>query len=390
MRVCILTSVHPPFDVRIFHKQAKTLRDAGYEIVLIAPHDRTETVDGIQVVGVSKPRNPLLRAVATLRLLLLALTLGADIYHFHDFELLIVGVLLRLFTGKPVIYDVHEDFPSSVYMRDWIPRVLKRPAYWLISLLETTVGWFMSAFVTADPAVAQRFSRLGKPVVILYNFPRVADFAWLNITADKPLERLVFVGTVSKQLGSKVMWKAMQSVLDVTPNATLTIIASHASLGAELSDLQDQAATAGQSSCLRIIGPLPYQTIPEELTGYGIGWVPLQDIEKHHKNISTKMFEYMAVGIPIVGSDLPPVRRFVEDAECGILVTPSDPSAHARAILELIHHPDEANCLGQNGRRAFLEKYHWEQQSTNLLELYRHLLNTRSGLPEDGARICAE
>ena len=224
----------------------------------------------------------------------------------------------------------------------------------------------------------------------LYNFPRVADFAWLNITADKPLERLVFVGAVSKPLGSKVMWEAMQSVLDVTPNATLTIIASHGSLSAELSDIQDQATTAGQSSCLRIIGPLPYQTIPEELAGYGIGWVPLQDIEKHHKNISTKMFEYMAVGIPIVGSDLPPVRRFVEDAECGILVTPGDPYAHARAILELIHHPDEANRLGQNGRRAFLEKYHWEQQSTNLLELYRHLLNTRSGLLEDGARICAE
>ena len=59
-KVCILTSVHPPFDVRIFHKQARTLHDAGYEIVLIAPHDRTETVDGIQVVGVSKPRHPLL------------------------------------------------------------------------------------------------------------------------------------------------------------------------------------------------------------------------------------------------------------------------------------------------------------------------------------------
>jgi len=41
-KVCILTTVHPAFDTRIFHKQAKTLVRAGYDVTLIAQHDKNE------------------------------------------------------------------------------------------------------------------------------------------------------------------------------------------------------------------------------------------------------------------------------------------------------------------------------------------------------------
>ena len=56
-KVCILTSVHPPFDTRIFHKEAKSLVKAGYDVMLIAQHDKEETVDEIRIVPLSKPKN---------------------------------------------------------------------------------------------------------------------------------------------------------------------------------------------------------------------------------------------------------------------------------------------------------------------------------------------
>ena len=56
-KVCILTTVHPPFDTRIFHKQAKTLVKAGYNVILIVQHDGDTGVDGIRIIGLPKPRN---------------------------------------------------------------------------------------------------------------------------------------------------------------------------------------------------------------------------------------------------------------------------------------------------------------------------------------------
>ena len=63
--VCILTSVHHPFDTRIFHKEAKSLVKAGYDVSLIAQHDKEEIVDGIRIVPLPKPKNRIVRMTRT-------------------------------------------------------------------------------------------------------------------------------------------------------------------------------------------------------------------------------------------------------------------------------------------------------------------------------------
>ena len=93
-KVCILTSVHTPFDTRIFHKQAKSLLKAGYDVTLIAQHDKDELVGGIRMVALPKPKNRLWRMLGTWRVFKLALKQKAEIYHFHDPELLPWGWLL--------------------------------------------------------------------------------------------------------------------------------------------------------------------------------------------------------------------------------------------------------------------------------------------------------
>ncbi len=116
-KVCILTSVHSLFDIRIFHKQAKTLAKAGYDVTLIVQHTRDEVIEGIKVIALPKPKNRFHRMIGLVfRVFRLALTQKADVYHFHDPELLPVGVLLRLFVMSmrimPNRYFQNIIFPS--------------------------------------------------------------------------------------------------------------------------------------------------------------------------------------------------------------------------------------------------------------------------------------
>ncbi len=116
-KVCILTSVHPPFDVRIFHKEAKSLVKAGYDVTLIAQHDKEEIVDGVKIINLQKPRNRIERMTKTVsELYQKALRVDADIYHFHDPELIPVGKALKK-RGKAIIYDVHEDYYESIKLK---------------------------------------------------------------------------------------------------------------------------------------------------------------------------------------------------------------------------------------------------------------------------------
>jgi glycosyltransferase involved in cell wall biosynthesis len=84
----------------------------------------------------------------------------------------------------------------------------------------------------------------------------------------------------------------------------------------------------------------------------------------------------MLVGLPVVASDFPLYKEVVESSRCGLLVDPTRPEEIARAMEHLIEHPQEAKQMGENGRRAVLEKFNWEKESQRLLQIYDTVLKT--------------
>jgi glycosyltransferase involved in cell wall biosynthesis len=101
---------------------------------------------------------------------------------------------------------------------------------------------------------------------------------------------------------------------------------------------------------------------------------PNQRVPQHIIGLPTKLFEYMAAGLPIVASDLPPAIEFVGGSQAGLLAQPENPASFADSIDKLINDRLYARSLGQNGQRAFREKFSWESQMPDLAKFYERIL----------------
>ncbi|MFI5071022.1 MAG: glycosyltransferase, partial [Terriglobales bacterium] len=151
-RAVHLTSAHSPLDVRIFHKECRSLARAGYEVIVLGNHACNQTVDSVKLQGLGTTRGRLQRMTVKMAgMCKAAVEAVADVYHIHDPELLAVGLALRT-VGKRVIYDIHEDLPRTMLLKAYIPRFLRKPLMWSVERVENAAARRMSGLIAATPA----------------------------------------------------------------------------------------------------------------------------------------------------------------------------------------------------------------------------------------------
>jgi glycosyltransferase involved in cell wall biosynthesis len=113
--------------------------------------------------------------------------------------------------------------------------------------------------------------------------------------------------------------------------------------------------------------------VPAWIRSGRVGLVTLQPIAKFMKNIPSKMFEYWACGLPVIGSDLPPIARFLSDGENGVLFSPSSAKDLARAIRFLLEQPDKTEAMGRRGRQLVREQWNNDRQVGQLMRFYQNI-----------------
>lgn len=374
-RVTILSSVHLALDNRVFYREARTLAGAGYAVTLIAVHDHDEVRDGITIRAlpqVPRWRRPLLWR----RLLGMAMTTQADIYHFHDPELLLVSPFLRLRTGRPTVYDIHEVYPEFVEVKDYLPGWLRRPLAGLTRVVEPALARHESGLIFADDQIAAAFEGANKPKVIVPNFPDLAQLSGSEAAPlpDAPNKTILYLGGMERNRGAGLMLTAFHQVLQTVPDARLLLVGHFAPPELE-QEIRRRAHELGIEAAVNIIGRVPYEAVPGYLRQASIGWVPWQAARKNELNVPTKLFEYMSAGLPVVASDLASIRPFVEPGRSGLLVRPDDSQAHANALVCLLAQPDKAASLGHRGLELVQTRFNWEAVAPRLLALYDQLLS---------------
>jgi glycosyltransferase involved in cell wall biosynthesis len=135
----------------------------------------------------------------------------------------------------------------------------------------------------------------------------------------------------------------------------------------------------------RWLGYLGRPAVAALLDAARVGLVVLRDTPQYREAYPTKLFEYMAAGVPAVVSDFPLWREMVEGAGCGLLVDPLDEAAISAACERLLTDDALAQRLGDAGRRAARERYAWAGEAERLLAFYAALVERRA--PGEAAGI---
>jgi glycosyltransferase involved in cell wall biosynthesis len=375
MRVCVLNSVFPPFESRLFHRTIKALVAAGHHVTLIGPHDKKKDwVDGVHLLGFSPVIPVLLRPLNWLRIISRLRSVKADAYHFHDPELLPMGLFLTWLTGRPVVYDCFEHYPRAIMSDERIPKALRSPFSQAFGFVERKIAEQLAAVIVLA-VYAKDDSRFGnvRRLAVVRNVPSREMFEELPDVLRK--RQLIHIGDISE---SRRGISVLIEMLSLMRNKDVSLLfvgksdtpRTRAYLDALISEkkLGDRVTFVAQ---------VPYEAVKSYLTESSVGLIPIKAILRWEFDIPQKTFEYMACWLPYVVSQTTATRKFVAETESGLVVEAQSAQAYASAVDFLLEYPEEARRMAEKGRQAFLEEYNWEMESQKLLSLYESLSQQR-------------
>lgn len=368
-----MSSAHKALDIRIFFKECRSLAAAGFDVTLIAQHPKDEVVDGVSIRGLSVPSGRRERMIRTTQTIYrLALEEDADLYHFHDPELIPTALKLKL-RGKRVIYDVHENAPMDVFHnKPYLSPMIRRPMSMAVRGMEVLAGKMLDGIVTISDVFATRFPQ-GKTCVAR-NYPIVGER--LQITGPDYKSRrpcVVFTGGLSIMNCAPAMVRAM-SIANKNVTTSLVVVGKM-----EDNALADELLCNPGWQHTDFRGVVPQQKVYELFAEARVG-LCLNQMRQDYVDISTnKLFDCMLAEIPVVVSPIPSWKATVEEFGCGIVLDENSPEAMAEAVTSLLRDPDMAEQMGSRGRKAVLSGMTWEAESAKLIEFYARVLNWTPG-----------
>ncbi|WP_226529269.1 glycosyltransferase family 4 protein [Metabacillus niabensis] len=370
-KICVITTVHQAYDGRIYHKQCKSLKKAGYDVILLAPKpDKQIKDDGINLVPIEKPKKEWKRFLHTFTVFKQAKQTNADLYHFHDPELLPVGVLLRLFTRKPVIFDVHEHYPNAIMSKKYLKNWMKNPVRIAYEVIEKISLPILSGIIYTTEEVGERYRKYTSCKIENYPLPEMFP---PTTRVNKKDENLLYLGGITAIRGIEELIEGFSHVSKQKPEAKLLFVGSFESTSFE-ENIHEKISMLGIKDKVEFKGKVPYQEIEKYLSEATIGIIPYLPVPNHLVCLPNKLFEYMAAGVAVIASDFPHYRKVVESSNSGLLVNPERPQSISKAMLTLLENESLAKEMGGNGEVAFLNTYNWRSEEEKLFSFYKKLL----------------
>ena len=299
----------------------------------------------------------------------LAVSFKADVYHAHDLTTLLPAYWAAKKIGSKVVYDSHELYSERNTM-------LKESVFskWLIKKFESFLIRRVNTVITVNQSIASELSKLyDVPVPFtVMNCPPYQESIRNNLLREKlqlngNIKIILYLGAITFNRGLEESISAMKEV-----NDSCLVLLGYGKPEYILS-LKEIAASLSVENKVYFIPPVPYEEVVMYASSADIGLVPIKNVCKSYYYCSpNKLFESMMAGLPVAASDLPELRRVIEETKCGYLFNSSDPSLIASAINNIIYNEGTSEEMRQNALQH-ARKYSWENEKGKLLSIYDRL-----------------
>ncbi len=366
-KICHITTVHTRYDVRIFHKECKSLAKKYNVYLIVADGLKDETVENVKITDIGlRQASRLKRAkIDSKKALKKALELDCDLYHFHDPELIPIGVKLKKL-GKQVIFDIHENTDLQILEKEWIPFVFRRILSKTYSLYEKYHINKFDMLIIPQNAMLEKFSKINKTAVI-GNFPnrKINNNTDLKDSYNK--FKLLYAGSINEARGLFNMLNLIKELKSINKEYSLTIA------GSIEDSMLEKVKQYPEWEFVNYLGFISKEKIEAEYKKHTIGLIMFNNVGQYFMAYSLKLFEYMQNGMTIIMPNFGDWIAFNNTYKAGYNIDVHDSKATAK-LIDSFTDDIFVNFKIIN-KTTVNTDFSWESQEKKLFKIYTDILD---------------
>ena len=383
MKILHLACAHKSNDTRILVKECCSLAENGHEVIYYTAAD--SAIDNLGDCGKSnvkiKTYDLDMRGVAINRQIVHSILARIqnkkkmvqvirhekpDILHIHEFELMyIAGTVKKIFPSMKIIYDVHED-NAEQYAPALAIICGAKPGGLLKKIIEKADMRYVrkaDGVITVTPYLLNKLSSHNNNIVEIRNMPFDITETEEDIAGREAV--VCYCGGITEERG-------ISTLCSIAPGIHGEVLAAGVLNRRYLEELTAKYDGVWGTK-VRYLGYLDRTGVNKLYSRAVVGLCTLKYNKNIYNALPSKLFEYMAAGIPVVCSDFPLWKKIVTEENCGIAVHPENAEEILDAVNRLLDNRELAQEMAVNGKNAIAKKYNWALEEEKLLNFYHKL-----------------